>query len=46
MEFLVQIARIIDKTVKASEFVYGTAEDTDGLIEPDVKQVNLIPYLL
>ena len=46
MDFLVQIARIIDKTVKASEFVYETAEDTEGLVDPDIKQVNPMPNLL
>lgn len=31
MESLEQIARIIDNTKETSEFVYDTAEDTDGV---------------
>ncbi|KAJ0131304.1 putative Fumarylacetoacetate hydrolase domain-containing protein 2 like protein [Fusarium oxysporum f. sp. albedinis] len=38
MEFLEQIASIIDSTVETSEFVHDTAEDTDGMMDPAIKQ--------
>ena len=39
MAFLVQIARIIDKTVETSEFVHETAEDTDEMLDPMIKHL-------
>ncbi|RYC79574.1 hypothetical protein BFJ63_vAg17543 [Fusarium oxysporum f. sp. narcissi] len=38
MEFLEQIASIIDNRVETSEFVHDTAEDTDGMMDPAIKQ--------
>lgn len=40
MDFLAQISTIIDQTVKRSKHVYATAEDTDGLMDQDIKDVR------
>jgi hypothetical protein len=38
MHFLLQISAIIDQTVERGELVYETAEDTDGLMDPGIKE--------
>lgn len=45
MESLEQIASIIDNTEETSEFVYDTAEDTDGVMEPTIKRANCSLYM-
>jgi hypothetical protein len=45
MDFLVQISTIIDQTVKRSKHVYATAEDTDGLIDQDIKDVRGLSWI-
>jgi len=40
MDFLGEISTIVDQTVERSDLVYETAEDTDGLVDPDVKKVR------
>jgi hypothetical protein len=39
LDFLGNISKIIDETVESSEFVYDTAEDTDGLTDRSIKKV-------
>jgi hypothetical protein len=40
MDFLGDISTIVDQTVERSDLVYETAEDTDGVMNPDVKKVH------
>jgi hypothetical protein len=40
MDFLGDISTIVDHTVDHSNLVYGAAEDTDNVMNPDVKEVR------